>query len=695
MQALLNDKGYIFMDLEFDSEKEYTEILSIGAIRCDNDFNIIDNFYSLVRLSVREYINPYVKEMTNITEEKLQTAKSLKDVIFEFNKWVNKGEVRSIYVWGDADRDVLLKSLKYHGYYSEYRRLVESIVDIQRITSRKLIGFNSKKQLSLDTMKKVLGIDGEVMHHGLYDAIDLFKVFSKCVNGEYDISSVDKIISDMSLKKATKFDYPKINNKYSVTGYVAKMDSVNREKLNDIKEIDPSDMDEGDMDILLSSINQKLKCPDDSYSFGLKQIGGSIFVEPTIYSEPTLFDEASCRIYIDLEKRLGINIDSNNNISRKISFLSKDENYIEDKGIIKLLEKLCKSGNDATWQLNLKNKEECKLFVEILEDLSKSNRSNSVVIENTNGKDFWLRCKEMECIGIKHIHIGSNYKVNIFNDEDYFNIKIGTCSSINSLIRISKTSENIEHIEMFVREVFDLKKLSSIKKISNKSIRNVLKSDKYIMHCNGEKLSQSIKTLLSNTENPYEIKQNKKNMYIQFKTDKPIYLSKDNLTLECTIFINGKSIGMNVKDGPFKKTFWVDFLDKELKLKLKKIVLEKFSKKNEFVESMSKGMFEYIEKLQLENSLISKNDSLYLDVMNSYFRIRKVLDESVDLSLELKKENVLIGLKQIKNKLTVCIYSKDSGEIFYSNKVSLSKARNNLVRDIIDKYGIEKNKPWI
>lgn len=69
--------NYIIFDLEFnqnhpDNKDVATpnlifEIIQIGALKINSNFEVIDNFNKLVKPTVYSTIHPYVEKLTNIT----------------------------------------------------------------------------------------------------------------------------------------------------------------------------------------------------------------------------------------------------------------------------------------------------------------------------------------------------------------------------------------------------------------------------------------------------------------------------------------------------------------------------------------------------------------------------------------------------------------------------------------------------
>ena len=105
-------KNKIFMDLEFDCSKDYCEILSIGAVKCDKKFNVLDEFYTITKPLKQKKISEGVKALTGLNEDIIeQEGIELSKALDEFLNWIGEKPPR-ILVWGDDDKKVFNKATK-------------------------------------------------------------------------------------------------------------------------------------------------------------------------------------------------------------------------------------------------------------------------------------------------------------------------------------------------------------------------------------------------------------------------------------------------------------------------------------------------------------------------------------------------------------------------------------------------------
>jgi DNA polymerase III epsilon subunit-like protein len=113
--------NYIIFDLEFNqgynsikgnrnltTPKCPFEIIQIGAVKLDENFEMISTLNRLIKPEIYTDIHPFVKEITGITIEQLNTAKTFNKIYEEFIEFIKVREV-FLGVWGVADMKELLE----------------------------------------------------------------------------------------------------------------------------------------------------------------------------------------------------------------------------------------------------------------------------------------------------------------------------------------------------------------------------------------------------------------------------------------------------------------------------------------------------------------------------------------------------------------------------------------------------------
>ncbi len=145
----------------------HSEIVEIGAVKLDKDYQQIDRFSCYVRPE-RAPICKKCTELTGITDETVKNAKPLAQALEEFISWIGEGQVR-IYSWSNTDLQQLKTECREKGIYPNgleppFRRWM----DFQRIYTR-LMGLSNRSRLSL---KNAIGTVEEDFSGSQHSAAD-------------------------------------------------------------------------------------------------------------------------------------------------------------------------------------------------------------------------------------------------------------------------------------------------------------------------------------------------------------------------------------------------------------------------------------------------------------------------------------------------------------------------------------------
>ena len=154
--------NYIILDLEWDSaystqhKKFINQILQIGAVKLDGDFNIIDTFEETVKSGISKKVTGRFAKLTGITTEKMLAGVPFDTAVDCYNAWAGKGTVTM--TWSDSDlysikenEECLLGGRKFS---------IEKYLDLQKFVQGELKrgGYEDKNQISLGAAAELLGI---------------------------------------------------------------------------------------------------------------------------------------------------------------------------------------------------------------------------------------------------------------------------------------------------------------------------------------------------------------------------------------------------------------------------------------------------------------------------------------------------------------------------------------------------------
>lgn len=149
---------HIFLDFEMNPiPRENTEaravvlseIIQIGAVRLNEDYQLVDRFSLNVRPELN-VVQQNITALTGITQADVANAPLLADALKRFAQWIGEGPVR-IYSWSNTDRKQVFRECTLKGIDppKPFRRWM----DFQRIYTR-LLGLSRRSPLSL---KNALG----------------------------------------------------------------------------------------------------------------------------------------------------------------------------------------------------------------------------------------------------------------------------------------------------------------------------------------------------------------------------------------------------------------------------------------------------------------------------------------------------------------------------------------------------------
>lgn len=217
---------YIIFDLEFNQGFDKTlnktvsnercpfEIIQIGAIKLDSNFNMIDTFNAYVKPEIYKDIHPFIKKMTNITEDDVKDAESFPQVFKDFKKFMSSKK-NILVVWGTGDLKELYRNVNYYDLPSKL--LPKSYINIQEHAS-KYFNNPAGKSIGLQNAISILGLNQDKSYHNaLNDAYYTAQIFIKINNPSIvpDVYIYTPIKLSQSKRKSRKeVDYEKLFNEF-------------------------------------------------------------------------------------------------------------------------------------------------------------------------------------------------------------------------------------------------------------------------------------------------------------------------------------------------------------------------------------------------------------------------------------------------------------------------------------------------
>ena len=194
--------NYIVFDLEFNQNisslskfdikgSQYPfEIIQLGAVKLDHDFNVVASFNSYVKPVIYESILPFITDLTGITTEQLLSEQIYPEVFKKFIEFID--DINSIFcIWGMSDIKELFRNANYHNL--DTKILPRMFINLQPYVTLHF-NFPKNKLLRLQNAVELFNIPTSYkFHNALYDAYYTAEIFKKIYN-----SSIQPKIYDPS-----------------------------------------------------------------------------------------------------------------------------------------------------------------------------------------------------------------------------------------------------------------------------------------------------------------------------------------------------------------------------------------------------------------------------------------------------------------------------------------------------------------
>ena len=189
---------YVILDMEWDSayhklhKRFVNQILQIGAVKLDENFNVVDIFDVIVKSSICNRVSKRFTELTGITKEMMLSGVKLSDAVESYNNWL--GEDTVTITWSNSDLYTIAENEKY--LLKNIRFKIDKYLDLQKYIQGELalLGHECKSQIALCNAAETLGITTE--SYELHNAKDDSLLCAALLKAHYCKERFDKIIKD-------------------------------------------------------------------------------------------------------------------------------------------------------------------------------------------------------------------------------------------------------------------------------------------------------------------------------------------------------------------------------------------------------------------------------------------------------------------------------------------------------------------
>ncbi len=148
------------------------DIIQIGAVKTDENLQAIDTFSILVKPTYYTKMNKDVSELTGITKDMLDEAKSFPEAMEEFLTWA--GDDSDLLTWSGNDIEMLWRNMYF--YDMDFER-VPGCYDMQIMFDDQVTDEGRDFALSYAIWK--LGIKPRIAHDALNDALNTLEVIRR------------------------------------------------------------------------------------------------------------------------------------------------------------------------------------------------------------------------------------------------------------------------------------------------------------------------------------------------------------------------------------------------------------------------------------------------------------------------------------------------------------------------------------
>ncbi len=212
-------KCYICIDLEMNklTSKERKsakgmswEVIQIGAVMLDENFNCISRFNSYVK-PIYSNISDEIAKLTGITNETVAHANTFSVTFHKFYTWAKKDNITT-FCWSDSDYKQLWNEIYIKAKnHDEYWNFLKTFIDLQAAFGNIL---DVKKTLSLDAAMKLCHLKFKGQRHNAFaDAFNTARILHKMQISDNKIESLPKLSNYVETDISKRFESNRINNK--------------------------------------------------------------------------------------------------------------------------------------------------------------------------------------------------------------------------------------------------------------------------------------------------------------------------------------------------------------------------------------------------------------------------------------------------------------------------------------------------
>jgi len=175
----------IAIDLEMTCptrRNSIVEVIEIGAVKLDDNYNIVDTFQTYVRPIYVENIGDKCTQLTGITVNMVDNAPRFLEAINKFIDWI-KSPAAILYEWSESDHKQLNDEYCRLTGLPELPPPINTWVNAQVLFNK---AFGVKQRTNLTQALNIAGIEFDGREHSaLYDAINTARLIAVINDNNY------------------------------------------------------------------------------------------------------------------------------------------------------------------------------------------------------------------------------------------------------------------------------------------------------------------------------------------------------------------------------------------------------------------------------------------------------------------------------------------------------------------------------
>lgn len=223
-----------FLDFEFNCGNEYDrvhrEIISIGAVFCDEYGNVRISFHRIICPTKYMKISDRCIQLTGIDRRVILKSPTFDVIVKEFLNIIKRFECINYYVWGEEDKRQVLKAATLSKADKRIKHIADRFIDLQEVISNNL---KLRVNYSLENTALIYNIKYRHNFCAIDDAMCLKKVFYKYNKGVQANSELIKLVNGYYHSKKKIGNYKTIINsanqaRNNIDKYIKEMEA-NRE----------------------------------------------------------------------------------------------------------------------------------------------------------------------------------------------------------------------------------------------------------------------------------------------------------------------------------------------------------------------------------------------------------------------------------------------------------------------------------